>query len=137
MTKTSRETEPRPEGRATTSDVDGPGHRGSAPFRSRLRFAAGSDEHGIMTIEMTKVRTILFDLGGVIVPFDFKRAYSRMAPLLNYPVAEVATRLRSTDLIQRFETGGVAPERFVEEVCAVLEMKIAYEEFCDLWTSVF
>jgi FMN phosphatase YigB (HAD superfamily) len=84
------------------------------------------------------IKTILFDLGGVIVPFDFKRAYSRMAPLLSYPVAEVAIRLRATDLIQRFETGLVAPERFVEEVCAVLEMKrIAYEEFCDLWTSVF
>ncbi len=61
-----------------------------------------------------------------------------MAPLLSYPVDEVATRLRSTDLIQRFETGLVSPEQFVEEVCAVLEMKrIAYEEFCDLWTSVF
>lgn len=83
-------------------------------------------------------KTIFFDLGGVIVPFDFKRAYPQMAPLLSYPVAEVATRLRATDLVTRFESGIVGPERFVEEVCAVLEMKrIAYEDFCDLWTSVF
>ena len=27
------------------------------------------------------IKTILFDLGNVVIPFDFKRAYARMAEL--------------------------------------------------------
>ncbi len=83
------------------------------------------------------IKTILFDLGNVIVPFDFKRAYTRLEPLVSYPVAEIGPRLRGTDLVTRFETGRVSPERFVEEFSAILDLKIAYDEFCDLWTSVF
>jgi glucose-1-phosphatase len=83
------------------------------------------------------IKTVLFDLGNVIIPFDFKRAYIRLEPLVSYPVAEIAPRLRGTDLVTRFETGQVSPERFVEEFSAILDLKITYDEFCDLWTSVF
>ena len=83
------------------------------------------------------IKAILFDLGGVIVPFDFKRIYPIMAPLLSYPVAEVTSRIRTTDLVQRFESGLVPPERFVQELCALLEMNIAYDAFCEMWGSVF
>jgi len=83
------------------------------------------------------VRTIIFDLGGVIVPFDFKRGYARMEGLCPYPVAEIPARLRSTDLVTRFETGQIEPEAFVAELCAVLELNATYEQFCNLWTSIF
>jgi FMN phosphatase YigB (HAD superfamily) len=83
------------------------------------------------------IKTILFDLGNVIIPFDFKRAYTKLQPLCNYPVTEIPTRMRGTDLVGRFESGQIAPEQFVKEFSAVLELDITYDEFCDLWTSVF
>jgi putative hydrolase of the HAD superfamily len=83
------------------------------------------------------VRTIIFDLGGVIVPFDFRRGYARMEGLCPYPAAQIPARLRSTDLVTRFETGQIEPEAFVAELCAVLELNATYDEFCDLWTSIF
>lgn len=83
------------------------------------------------------IKTILFDLGNVIIPFDFKRAYSRLQPLCNYPVTEIPQRMRGTDLVSRFESGLVGSERFVKEFSALLELRISYDEFCDLWTSVF
>jgi glucose-1-phosphatase len=83
------------------------------------------------------IKTIFFDLGNVIIPFDFKRAYSRLQPLCNYPVTEVTQRMRGTDLVPRFESGLIGPEQFVKEFSAVLELRINYDEFCDLWTSVF
>ncbi len=84
---------------------------------------------------MTKA--ILFDLGNVIVPFDFKRAYSRLEPLCSCPVTEITPRLRSTDLVQRFETGRIAAEPFVQELSSLLGLKTTHREFCDLWSSVF
>src|SRR5579859_4110228 len=83
------------------------------------------------------IKTIFFDLGNVIIPFDFKRAYSRLQPLCDYPASEIPARMRGTDLVSRFESGQVAPEQFVREFSALLELRIDYDEFCDLWSSVF
>ena len=83
------------------------------------------------------IKTILFDLGNVIIPFDFKRAYSKLQPLCNYPVAQIPDRMRGTDLVSRFESGHIGAEHFVKEFSKLLELNIGYDEFCDLWTSVF
>ncbi|MGD0302471.1 MAG: HAD family phosphatase [Bryobacteraceae bacterium] len=83
------------------------------------------------------IKTIFFDLGNVIIPFDFKRAYAKLRLLCDYPVTEIPQRMRGTDLVSRFESGQVGAEQFVKEFSAVLDIRIGYEEFCDLWTSVF
>jgi glucose-1-phosphatase len=83
------------------------------------------------------IRTILFDLGNVIVPFDFKLAYRRLEELCGCPASEVPLRIRSTGLVQPFETGQLGAEQFVREVSAVLGLRASYSEFCELWTSVF
>lgn len=83
------------------------------------------------------IKALIFDLGNVIVPFDFKRAYARLGPICSCPVSEISARIRSTDLVQRFETGRLAPEPFVQEFSALLGLRISYGDFCDLWTSVF
>jgi putative hydrolase of the HAD superfamily len=83
------------------------------------------------------IKTILFDLGNVIIPFDFRLAYAKLQPLCNYPVTELPDRMRGGGLVRRFESGQIGAEQFVREFSAVLELNISYDEFCDLWTSVF
>lgn len=83
------------------------------------------------------IKTIIFDLGNVIIPFDFKRGYARMEPLCGYPAAQIPMRLRSSDLVTRFESGQIDAQSFVRELSAILELKATYEEFCELWTSIF
>ena len=83
------------------------------------------------------IKTVLFDLGNVIVPVDFKRAYGRLQPLCNYDVTEIPKRLRSSDMILRFETGQITAREFVREFAATLELAVDYDEFCSIWTSIF
>ena len=83
------------------------------------------------------IKTILFDLGNVIVSFDFKRAFGRLQPLCNYEVSDIPRRLRGTDLIHRFEAGEIGPRQFVADLCKVLDLEIDYDEFCSIWTGVF
>jgi epoxide hydrolase-like predicted phosphatase len=83
------------------------------------------------------IKAVIFDLGGVIVPFDFKRAYARMEGLCPYPAAEIPQRLRSTDLVTRFETGRIEPQAFVREVCGILELRTTHDEFCDIFNCIF
>ena len=83
------------------------------------------------------IKTIIFDLGGVIVPFDIKRGYARLAPLCNCAVEEIPKRLRSTDLVTRFETGRLSSEQFVEELSNMLNLRITYDEFRGIWNCIF
>ncbi len=84
---------------------------------------------------MTK--TVIFDLGKVIVPFDFGRGYRAMAELCSYTPEEIPKRIGSTDLVRRFECGEIAPEPFVEQLCALLELRLDYAHFCRIWSSIF
>jgi putative hydrolase of the HAD superfamily len=83
------------------------------------------------------IRTVIFDLGRVIVPFDFRRGYARLETLCGIPAADIPARLRTTDLVQRFESGQIEPKPFVEQFCEQLGARLTFEEFCEIWMSVF
>ena len=82
-------------------------------------------------------KAILFDLGRVIVPFDFSRGYRAMAKLCSYPAEEIPKRIGATDLVTRFESGLVPPQEFVQELCRILDLEMAYGDFCDIWSCIF
>lgn len=83
------------------------------------------------------IRTIFFDLGNVIIPFDFRPALAHLAPVCACPVDEISARLRTTDLIQRFETGGIDGPQFVAGLSTLIGLRMEYKAFCDLWSSIF
>jgi putative hydrolase of the HAD superfamily len=83
------------------------------------------------------IKTVIFDLGRVIVPFDFKRGYARLEPLCGIPASGISGRISSTGLVPRFESGQIEPKAFVSELSEHLGLRISYEEFCDIWMSIF
>jgi putative hydrolase of the HAD superfamily len=83
------------------------------------------------------IRTIIFDLGKVIVPFDFNRGYRLMAPMAGCEPAAIPERLREYDIVQRFESGLIEPRPFVDEVSRILRIDCSYERFCEIWSSIF
>jgi putative hydrolase of the HAD superfamily len=83
------------------------------------------------------IRALIFDLGKVIVPFDFARGYRAMESLCGLPAADIPKRIGTTDLVIRFETGLIEPHDFVTELSALLGLKVGYDEFCRIWSSIF
>lgn len=83
------------------------------------------------------IKAVIFDLGRVIVPFDFNRGYARLEALCGLPVAEIPVRLASTGLVQRLESGEIEPRDFVRQISAALELDAPYETFCEIWSSIF
>jgi FMN phosphatase YigB (HAD superfamily) len=83
------------------------------------------------------IKTVIFDMGKVLIPFDFSRGYRALEKHCNYPAAEIPKRIASTDLVNRFETGLVEPRDFVEELSRMLDLRITYGEFCEIWSSIF
>lgn len=84
---------------------------------------------------MTKA--VIFDLGRVIVPFDFARGYSRIAALTGLKQTEIPELIRPTGLVDRLESGAIEPREFVREISEILGLKCSYEEFCEIWSSIF
>ena len=83
------------------------------------------------------IKTVIFDLGKVIVPFDFKRGYRAMAELCAYPAEEIPRRIGTTDLVNRFECGLVEPQAFVDQLCGILDLRLEYSRFCEIWSCIF
>lgn len=83
------------------------------------------------------IKTILLDLGNVVIPFDFKLAYSRLAEHCGCRPEEIPTRIRATGLVAPFERGEIAPQQFVREFSAALQLNLTYDDFRDWWSCVF
>ena len=83
------------------------------------------------------IKTVIFDLGGVIVPLDFPRGYAAIEALSAYPAEEVPKRIGETGLVERLEKGQVEPEEFHRRICEALGMRVSFDEFRNLWSAIF
>jgi putative hydrolase of the HAD superfamily len=82
-------------------------------------------------------KAVIFDLGRVLVNFDFKRGYRALEGLCPYTAAEIPERLSTCGLVEQFETGLIEPRDFVTQMSAVLDLAIDYDRFCQAWSSIF
>ena len=83
------------------------------------------------------IKALIFDLGGVIVPLDFARGYATIASLCPYSAEEISRRIEQTGLMEPFEMGKVPPREFARKISQVLELRVSFEEFCEIWGSIF
>ena len=82
-------------------------------------------------------KAIIFDLGKVLVHFDFKRSYRKLESLCPHASADIPKLLAPTGLVERFETGLVEPRPFVDELCRTLDLRVEYDEFCEIFNGIF
>jgi putative hydrolase of the HAD superfamily len=82
-------------------------------------------------------KTVIFDLGKVIVPFDFQRGYEAMRLHCGLSPADIQSRIRETGLVGPFESGQVDASDFVEQLTRALGMNMPYDDFCQMWNVVF
>lgn len=83
------------------------------------------------------IKTLIFDLGNVIVPFDFARGYAQLQAYCSLPSEEIRRRISAVRLSERYESGEIDSARFVREMEQILGVDIGYEEFARIWNSVF
>jgi putative hydrolase of the HAD superfamily len=83
------------------------------------------------------IKAVIFDLGRVIVPFEFQRVYPRLERLCGIPAADIPARIRETDLIRRFEHGQIEPAEFVRRLSKHLGLNVTFDEFREIWMSIF
>jgi putative hydrolase of the HAD superfamily len=83
------------------------------------------------------IKSVIFDIGQVLVPFDWQRGYRALSAHSPYPPEEVRRRIKETGLFAVFELGRIQPEELARRICAILEMEVGFEQFRELWSSIF
>lgn len=86
---------------------------------------------------MPALKTIIFDMGNVIIPFDFRRGYAALEQRSGIPVSEITERIRNSGLVPELESGRMEPRPFVEAMNQTLDAGLSYDDFCDIWSSIF
>ncbi len=83
------------------------------------------------------IKAVIFDLGRVIVPFDFSIGYRKIEPLCGIPAGEIPSRIAETGLAIGLESGEIEPRDFVTALGKALGFVLSLEEFSEIWCSVF
>src|SRR6516164_553569 len=83
------------------------------------------------------VRTVVFDLGKVLVEFDYGIAGRKLAERSRMPAAELGKFLVHVPLIIRYETGLISSEEFYQEVRAASGYTGDMEYFASLFADIF
>ncbi|MCY3020858.1 MAG: HAD family phosphatase [Planctomycetota bacterium] len=92
------------------------------------------------------VEAVVFDIGGVLLAYDFDRAVRAAAPLAGLPVAEVRQRLFGDNgyasmgrdrEVAKFECGLISEREFHACVEALLQRRLPFELFRDAWNGIF
>jgi glucose-1-phosphatase len=82
-------------------------------------------------------RTVIFDLGRVIVPFDFMRGYRTMSGICGLTPEEIQRRLAGSGLVIELESGRIDEVEFDARAQQLLGTSIPREQFEEIWYSVF
>jgi len=83
------------------------------------------------------IHAIVFDLGNVLIPFDWKRGYGALTELCPHPPEEARRRIKESGLFNTFELGQIEPHEMARRVCSLIDLDVSFERFRELWSSIF
>lgn len=84
-----------------------------------------------------KVRAVVFDLGKVLVDFDYGIAAGKLAAQSALSAAEVRTALDQSPLLFRYEGAGMSTAEFFDEARRLIGFRGEFSEFAAAFADIF
>jgi len=81
------------------------------------------------------IRSFIFDIGNVLIPFDFNRALRRIATQSPLPLTEFPPEAKQ--LAQTYESGQIDRAEFLRQAFALLEYRGTEADFVAAWEDIF
>ncbi|MFZ4817164.1 MAG: hypothetical protein ACOYLU_00810 [Limisphaerales bacterium] len=82
-------------------------------------------------------RAVVFDLGKVLLDFDYRILARRMATQSSVSADEILTVVNQTPLLHRYETGLMSDREFYDAVVSATGFRGAEEEFLNWFGDIF
>ncbi|MST00577.1 MAG: HAD family phosphatase [Pedosphaera sp.] len=86
---------------------------------------------------MSPPKAVVFDLGKVLLDFDYSILVHRMAPRSRLNEAELNQLLNQAPLLLRYETGALSTPEFFDEVQSASGFNGSIEEFTAFFADIF
>ncbi len=83
------------------------------------------------------IKTIIFDLGNVIVPFDIEIGLGNLAKACDFSSIEIREKLVGEKHSELFHTGEISADELFKRIKNSLNLQMNFEEFVDVWNSIF
>jgi len=83
------------------------------------------------------IKTIIFDLGNVIVNFDETNIFNAWAAASSKTVTEVIKYFNNSSARKSFERGEISPRQFYDNTLKELGMKMGFNAFKKVWNEIF
>src|SRR5215470_5674580 len=88
-------------------------------------------------LSMTTPKIVVFDLGKVLVDFDYGIAAKNLAKRCRRTADEITAFIAASPLLFRYETGLVTRQEFFSVVCAETGFSGDIEEFGRFFSDIF
>src|SRR6185503_4448929 len=82
-------------------------------------------------------QAVVFDLGKVLVDFDYRIAARKLAARSRLTAEEIQQLIDHSPLLYRYETGLMTKEEFFGAACAATGFQGGLEEFCGYFADIF
>lgn len=83
------------------------------------------------------IKTLIFDLGKVIVNFDHSRIIQRIEQFCDFNKTEISQKVFATTATQDYEIGKISSLEFFESVKNSLDLRMNFSEFAAAWNCTF
>jgi FMN phosphatase YigB (HAD superfamily) len=87
--------------------------------------------------DMTTPKAVVFDLGKVLVEFDYGIAARRIAARGKMTMAEIAQFINQSPIFYQYESGAVTTQQFFDEICRVTGFRGSLTEFGGCFADIF
>ena len=84
-----------------------------------------------------KIEALLFDLGKVLIDFNFELGMERLAGNCSLPRDEFQRVIWDEEWIRRYEMGEISTADYHRYLCDVGRLELELEEFRQCWSCVF
>jgi len=86
---------------------------------------------------MITPKVVVFDLGKVLVDFDYGIAARRIAARGHMTIAEIGHFINQSPVFYEYESGAVTTQQFFDEVCRVTGFRGSLTEFGECFADIF
>lgn len=85
----------------------------------------------------TQPRALLFDLGGVLIDVDFRRAFRAWQPISTLSLSEIHEKFAFDTEYARHERGEITTFEYFDHLCTRLSLKPEHGPVADGWNAIY
>ncbi len=87
-------------------------------------------------LKLDVAKTIIFDLGGVLVHLDWDRVCGALETLSTRGAGAVRAEVVNGSIVSESMKGNIGAREFQQKLCDRLEIEISYDAFVEIWNGL-